>query len=65
MSLCIYGYDVGGTFVFAVRVGTKVAASMGVRVALGLAVGIVAVTVGRSVGVWVEAVEVGKGPKSA
>lgn len=48
-----------------VAVPGKVDVGVGVRVALGVAVGMVDVMVGGSVGVRVGAVEVGKGPRSA
>jgi hypothetical protein len=54
-----------GSRVRAVAVSRKVGVGEGVRVALGVAVGMVDVTVGGSDGVGVGAVEVGKGPKSA
>ena len=54
-----------GARVRGVAVLMKVRVGVGVRVRVGVAVGIVEVTVGRSVGVRVGAVEVGKGPSSA
>jgi hypothetical protein len=54
-----------GSCVRCVTVTGKVHVGVGVRVTVGVAVGMVDVTVGGSVGVRVGAVDVGKGPSSA
>ena len=54
-----------GSLVRRVAVVGKVAVTVGVRVTEGVAVGSAGVRLGRSEGVMVGAVEVGKGPSSA
>ena len=53
-----------GAFVRGVNVGIRVLVGLGVRVTVGVAVGMVGVSVGVSEAVDVGTVEVGKGPKS-